>query len=57
MNNSRRKRISKIADALNELSFLRVSKSCIMNTGMIRSVRKNITGASEVEFTDSVKKA
>ena len=38
-------------------SFLRVSKSCIMNTGMIRSVRKNITGASEVEFTDSVKKA
>jgi DNA-binding LytR/AlgR family response regulator len=28
-----------------------------MNTGMIRSVRKNITGASEVEFTDSVKKA
>jgi DNA-binding LytR/AlgR family response regulator len=38
-------------------SFLRVSKSCIMNTEKIRSVRKNITGASEVEFMDSVKKA
>lgn len=38
-------------------SFLRVSKSCIINTRQIRSVRKNITGSSEVEFCDSAKKA
>lgn len=38
-------------------SFLRVSKSTILNTGQIRSVRKNITGASEVEFSGTAKKA
>ncbi len=38
-------------------SFLRVSKSTILNTGRIRSVRKNITGASEVEFDGTGKKA
>lgn len=38
-------------------NFLRVSKSVILNTGRIRSVRKNITGASEVEFDGTGKKA
>lgn len=37
--------------------FLRVSKSTILNTGRIRSVRKNIAGASEVEFDGTAKKA
>lgn len=37
--------------------FLRVSKSTILNIGCIRSVRKNITGASEVEFDGTAKKA
>lgn len=38
-------------------NWLRVSKSAILNTGRIRSVRKNITGASEVEFDGTSKKA
>ena len=38
-------------------TFLRVSKSAILNTGKIRSVRKNITGASEVEFEGTEKRA
>ena len=38
-------------------NFLRVSKSTILNTDKIRSVRKNITGASEVEFGGTGKKA
>lgn len=38
-------------------SFLRVSKSAILNTSRIRCVRKNITGASEVEFDGTQKKA
>ena len=37
-------------------SFVRVSKSTIINVNTIRSIRKNITGASEVEFIDSNKK-
>ena len=37
-------------------SFLRVSKSTILNTDRIRSIRKNITGASEVEFNGTGKK-
>lgn len=37
-------------------SFMRVSKSTIMNIGKIRSIHKNITGASEVEFAGSPKK-
>ncbi len=37
--------------------FMRVSKSTIINTGKIRSISKNITGASAVEFINSVKKA
>ena len=37
-------------------SFLRGSKSCILNTARIRSIRKNITGASDVEFAGSNKK-
>ncbi len=37
-------------------SFMRVSKSSIINVNTIRSIRKNITGASEVEFIDSNKK-
>ena len=38
-------------------NFLRVSKSTILNIEQIRSVRKNITGASEVEFRGTGKKA
>lgn len=38
-------------------TFLRVSKSAILNTSKIRSVRKNIAGASEVEFGGTEKKA
>ena len=38
-------------------SFMRVSKSTIINTGKIRAIHKNITGASEVEFARSNKKA
>lgn len=38
-------------------NFLRVSKSTILNTGRIRSVRKNIAGSSEVEFDGTAKKA
>jgi len=37
--------------------FIRVSKSTIVNTTMISSIKKNITGASEVAFKNSVKKA
>ncbi len=36
-------------------SFLRVSKSTIINTSKIRSVRRNLTGSSEVEFEGSHK--
>lgn len=38
-------------------SFMRVSKSTIINTDKIRAIHKNITGASEVEFIQSTKKA
>ena len=38
-------------------SFLRVSKSAIINTGQIRAIHKNISGASEVEFNGSNKRA
>ena len=38
-------------------SFMRVSKSTIINLSEIRSIRKNITGASEVEFNGTMKKA
>lgn len=37
--------------------FMRVSKSTILNTNYIHSIRKNITGASEVEFTCTKKQA
>lgn len=37
--------------------FMRVSKSTILNTSLIRSIHKNITGASEVEFAGTMKKA
>ena len=36
--------------------FIRVSKSAILNSGKVRAIHKNITGASEVEFVGSVKK-
>lgn len=36
---------------------MRVSKSTIINLSEIRSIRKNITGASEVEFNGTMKKA
>ena len=38
-------------------SFMRVSKSTIINMSVIRSIHKNITGASEVEFNGTMKKA
>jgi len=38
-------------------SFMRVSKSTIINVNRIRAIHKNITGASEVEFAQSNKKA
>lgn len=38
-------------------SFMRVSKSTIINTEKVRSIKKNITGASEVEFGEGSKKA
>lgn len=38
-------------------SFMRVSKSTIIHTDRIRAIHKNITGASEVEFIQSTKKA
>ena len=37
-------------------SFLRVSKSTIVNVAHIHSIEKNITGASEVEFAGTYKK-
>ncbi|MBE5903646.1 MAG: LytTR family transcriptional regulator [Pseudobutyrivibrio sp.] len=36
--------------------FLRVSKSTIVNTELIASIKKNITGASEISFRNSTKK-
>ena len=37
--------------------FMRVSKSTIVNIRKIRSIKKNITGASDIEFTGSSKSA
>ena len=37
-------------------SFIRVSKSSILNTSKVRAIHKNITAASEVEFMGSNKK-
>lgn len=38
-------------------NFVRVSKSTIINVALVRAVHKNITGASEVEFIGSNKRA
>ena len=38
-------------------SFIRISKSSIVNIANIRSVKRNITGPSEIEFAGTVKKA
>lgn len=38
-------------------AFIRVSKSTILNANEIRSIHKNIAGASEVEFRSSNKRA
>ncbi len=38
-------------------NFLRISKSTIANTDLICSIRKNITGASEISFRNSTNKA
>ena len=38
-------------------NFMRVSKSTIVNTDLITSIRKNITGASEISFRNSTKTA
>lgn len=37
-------------------NFVRVAKSTILNANKVRSIHKNITGASEVEFIGSNKK-
>lgn len=37
--------------------FMRVSKSTIVNVARIRAIQKNLTGASEVTFISSNKKA
>ncbi|MBP5265805.1 MAG: LytTR family transcriptional regulator [Lachnospiraceae bacterium] len=39
-----------------EINFLRVAKSTILNVHHVRSILKNITGASEVEFDNSPKR-
>ncbi len=36
--------------------FVRVSKSCILNTLAVSSIRRNLAGASEVYFKGSTKK-
>lgn len=36
--------------------FLRVSKSCILNAGLVKSLERNLTGASEVRFSGSTKR-
>lgn len=38
------------------LCFVRVSKSCVLNTAKVSAVNKNLTGASEVQFKNSHKK-
>lgn len=38
-------------------NFIRISKSAIVNVKKIRSIHKNITGASEIEFQETSKKA
>ena len=38
-------------------SFVRISKSAIVNITNIRSVKKNITGPSEIEFGGTIKRA
>lgn len=37
-------------------SFIRVSKSCILNVALVEGINKNLTGASEVYFRNSSKK-
>jgi DNA-binding LytR/AlgR family response regulator len=38
-------------------SFVRISKSSIVNISNIRSVKRNITGPSEIEFSGTIKRA
>lgn len=38
-------------------SFVRISKSAIVNVSNIRSMHKNITGPSEIEFSGTIKRA
>ncbi len=47
-----RQRLYELESALPS-SFMRVSKSTIVNTAQIRAIHKNITGASELEFKNS----
>ena len=37
-------------------SFVRISKSCIVNTAHISSIKKNLAGASEITFRDGIKR-
>lgn len=38
-------------------SFVRVSKSCVLNSAKVVSISKSLTGSSEVLFANSYKKA
>ena len=44
-------------EAILPRDFIRVSKSTIVNTEQISSIKKNITGASEISFRNSPKQA
>jgi DNA-binding LytR/AlgR family response regulator len=43
-------------EAILPRTFARVSKSCVVNTAAISSIKRNPVGASETHFTDSYKK-
>ena len=42
-------RLCELADIL-PYSFIRVSKSCIVNSAAVSSITRNVTGSSEVRF-------
>ena len=48
-------RLSELAELLPR-TFVRASKSCIVNTAKIRSILRSPTGVSEAGFSDSEKK-
>ena len=48
-------RLCELADIL-PYSFIRVSKSCIVNSAAVGSITRNVTGSSEVRFRGGGKK-